>query len=979
MPPTLTYPGVYIEELPSGVHTITGVATSIAAFVGWAPQGPVNEAVLVQSWPDFAATFGGLNSGSNLGYAVNQFFDNGGQQAYIVRIVWDGTLPAAPGTTPQPCETAVAAGLGVASAVITATAGSVSASAEFTVGPAVLQSVSITPSNPAPLPVGLTQQLTANWDNSDGSNTAPGGVTWTSSNPAIASVSPAGLVTAVSPGTAVISVKSGIIAGDATITVTAALLTSVTLTPAGGISVGIDQEQQITATANYSDGSSADVTDGATWTTALTAAEASVENGLVTGIGPGGPASVTAAFGGGSGKSASENVTIAAAMVSMTISPLNPTIPIGQPAPTFAATGQFSDGTPQVLPVVGEVTLSWGSSNPAAATVNAASGAVTLVAAGATVITATATVTATGETFTASTTVTVKASTVTLNLISVSPATASVALGEKQQLTATGSYSDHTLADLTGFVTWNAAAGATFDADDPPGVVTGTGLSAGVSITATLEGVTSGAMTLIVTAAVPVEVTISPENATVSSGGTQTFTATVTNSDGSAGTSVTWGSSNTSIATVASSGPLTGLATAAASGGTLTLFAANPGAWGNNLQVSISLQGGGTGRFGIQVAQVQSNGAVKVVENYVGLSVNPTDPQYVVTVIDNDSAYISFIDPETGLPVVPTGVPAGTSSPISLSGGADGTVLVPASDGNFELELNADGTGGDGGVQLLTRVDIFNLLCVPGETDGPTISKLQKFCHDERAFYIVDSPLNTRISNLETSGPVGSTPGGITGDNSINSAYYFPWVQAPDPLIGNRIRLFPPCGFVAGIYAATDVARGVWKAPAGIDASLTGDAGLQYVLTDLENGQLNIQAINCLRQFKVYGDVVWGSRTLQGNDQAGSQWKYVPIRRLALFLESSLYDGTQWVVFEPNDETLWGQVRLNVGAFMQGLFQQGAFAGTTPQQAYFVKCDAENNPPPSIALGIVNILVGFAPLYPAEFVVIQIQQIQSQS
>jgi uncharacterized protein len=171
----------------------------------------------------------------------------------------------------------------------------------------------------------------------------------------------------------------------------------------------------------------------------------------------------------------------------------------------------------------------------------------------------------------------------------------------------------------------------------------------------------------------------------------------------------------------------------------------------------------------------------------------------------------------------------------------------------------------------------------------------------------------------------------------------------------------------------------VWKAPAGIDASLTGVLGLQYDLTDLQNGTLNTQAINCLREFKVYGDVVWGARTLQGNDQAGSQWKYVPVRRLALYIESSLYDGTQWVVFEPNDTTLWGQIRLNVGSFLQGLFLQGAFAGTTPQQAYFVKCDADNNPASSIALGVVNILVGFAPLYPAEFVVIQIQQMAGQT
>jgi hypothetical protein len=203
-------------------------------------------------------------------------------------------------------------------------------------------------------------------------------------------------------------------------------------------------------------------------------------------------------------------------------------------------------------------------------------------------------------------------------------------------------------------------------------------------------------------------------------------------------------------------------------------------------------------------------------------------------------------------------------------------------------------------------------------------------------------------------------------------------VQAPDPLFGNRPTLYPACGFVAGIYAATDASRGVWKAPAGIQASLAGVSGLQYNLTDLENGDLNIQAINCLRQFKVYGDVVWGARTLQGNDQAGSEWKYIPIRRLALYIESSLYEGTQWVVFEPNDAPLWSQIRLNVGAFMQGLFLKGAFQGTSPRQAYFVKCDAENNPQASIDLGVVNILVGFAPLFPAEFVVIQIQQIAGQ-
>jgi uncharacterized protein len=428
--------------------------------------------------------------------------------------------------------------------------------------------------------------------------------------------------------------------------------------------------------------------------------------------------------------------------------------------------------------------------------------------------------------------------------------------------------------------------------------------------------------------------------------------------------------------------------------GAWEVYAQNPGAWGNNVWVNIT-PFGTQGRFTLQVLYASSGkpAQAQVVENYANLSTASSDPQYVVTVINNDSQYISFVNPANPTqPLAPfsgtiVATPSLASPPVwppgaQLGGGKDGTTLVPG-DGKFEIALGPDASPtstNDFGLRLLDRVDIFNLLCVPGETDAPTISILQEYCSIKRAFYIVDCPQTSTTSDLTNSGPVGTndTGGLLTGQYSPNSAYYYPWIQAPDPLFGNRPTLFPPCGFVAGIYAATDASRGVWKAPAGIDASLTGVSGLQYNLTDLENGNLNIQAVNCLREFKVYGDVVWGARTLQGNDQAGSQWKYVPIRRLALYLESSLYDGTQWVVFEPNDEPLWGQIRLNVGSFMQGLFLQGAFQGTTPQQAYFVKCDSENNPQSSIDMGIVYILVGFAPLYPAEFVVIQIQQIAGQ-
>jgi phage tail sheath protein FI len=194
----------------------------------------------------------------------------------------------------------------------------------------------------------------------------------------------------------------------------------------------------------------------------------------------------------------------------------------------------------------------------------------------------------------------------------------------------------------------------------------------------------------------------------------------------------------------------------------------------------------------------------------------------------------------------------------------------------------------------------------------------------------------------------------------------------------NQVEEFVPCGAVAGTFARTDVRRGVWKAPAGLEATLVGVPELSVPLTNEENGELNPLGINCLRALPPAGRVIWGSRTLQGDDRLASEWKYVPVRRVALYIEESLYRGTQWVVFEPNDEPLWAQIRLNVGAFMHNLFRQGAFQGTTPREAYLVKCDKETTTQHDINLGIVNIIVGFAPLKPAEFVIIKIQQLAGQ-
>jgi phage tail sheath protein FI len=245
------------------------------------------------------------------------------------------------------------------------------------------------------------------------------------------------------------------------------------------------------------------------------------------------------------------------------------------------------------------------------------------------------------------------------------------------------------------------------------------------------------------------------------------------------------------------------------------------------------------------------------------------------------------------------------------------------------------------------------------------------YCLRRRAILLVDPP-----SDVDTIAEAITHANAVGRD--INAAFFFPRMRAPNPLRGNRVEDFAPGGAVAGVIARTDAARGVWKSAAGVEATLTGVSGLTVKLTDLQNGDLNPLGINCLRDFPVFGRVVWGSRTLAGADALASEWKYLAVRRMALFLEESLYRGTQWVVFEPNDEPLWAQIRLNIGAFMQNLFRQGAFQGKSPREAYFVKCDSETTTQTDINSGIVNIVVGFAPLKPAEFVVITLQQIAGE-
>ena len=293
------------------------------------------------------------------------------------------------------------------------------------------------------------------------------------------------------------------------------------------------------------------------------------------------------------------------------------------------------------------------------------------------------------------------------------------------------------------------------------------------------------------------------------------------------------------------------------------------------------------------------------------------------------------------------------------------------------------------GIYALTKVDLFNLLSIPEAARAqagnpsaadPNINAVEIYsaaitlCDQRRAMLLIDPP-----PNVNTVAGAVDWKSNTIGVVDANGAAFFPRLRLADPLNNSQLRTFAPSGVVAGVYASTDASRGVWKAPAAIAATLNGVQNMTYQLSDAENGVLNPLGLNCFRTFPLYGPVLWGARTLVGADALTNQWKYVPVRRTALFIEESLYRGTKWVVFEPNDEPLWAAIRLNVGSFMDSLFKKGAFQGMTADQAYFVKCDNETTTQDDIDLGIVNILVGFAPLKPAEFVVIQIEQLTAQA
>src|SRR5829696_2643211 len=418
-----------------------------------------------------------------------------------------------------------------------------------------------------------------------------------------------------------------------------------------------------------------------------------------------------------------------------------------------------------------------------------------------------------------------------------------------------------------------------------------------------------------------------------------------------------------------------------APGAALTLKAVDEGFWGDQLLMRIDHDTADPALFNLSVKDNETGTLEAFPDLPAGPSLGPAIAARSTLVRLDGAAPATRPDPHAVLP--PGADPFDPAVPArfsSFAGGKDGaqavTDLVPPDD---------DGSG----MFALTGVDLFNLLVIPpvlpardpGEARvlTPEVKgRAARFALAHRALFIVDPdpgwhspPDITASTGLQTS------IGGISPDERPNAALYFPYLRASDPLQGGAVMDYPPAGAIAGVFARNDSERGVWKAPAGLETGLLGVQGLAVSVSDQDNAVLHPLAVNCLRSFPS-ATIGWCPPTIARDERISSEWKYVQIRRVAVFLEASLIHGIEWAVFEPNAEPLWAQLRQSVGGFMHALFAQGAFQGSTSRESYFVKCDAQTTPQADVDNGIVNIIVGFAPLKPAEFVIVRIQQLVGQ-
>lgn len=806
MPVAVSYPGVYIQEIPSGVHTITGVSTSLTAFIGRTYRGPVNTPILINSFGDFQRFFGGLQFDFPLSYAVRDFFQNGGGQGVVVRLFGRG--PATDSGNPlaeaAPASISVAGMAGfdaisAANAVLNAAGAAAAAKTDVN---AAIAGVPRQYRNATPLVQAVVNAAVASATRSPSAGNNP---VQTGGNPAPPVDGPATTKGAVPTPAEMVNNIAGAIVG---------ILRGSTgipnLPPAAPAAIN-DAQMVVTAV----------------WTAAL----AEGANGTKVSE----AATTAAAKGGDAAKHVAEAVTTAAAV----------------PGATAASV--------------------------AAAAGNAVQGAVA------------------------------QSSTPVLNLNASSP----------------GDWPNGVLTvktDTSGITEQVAQA---VNASLAPGDL----FNLGVTYTAS-DGTTTSELFRNVS---------------------------VREDAGAVRLDRVLANASNFIRYSGAFTPAPGATPASATAGTPS--GGDAAATGTSAAGEVTSQAGGAG--GAQAEPEKEQGS----ETRQGSEAEPP-------------ANLSGPTPPAVIP--PLSGATGTA--------AGGTASARLLDTDYLGNL-----GAKTGMYALENFDLFNLMVLPmdGRLDAPVpptvpgpdvFENAAMYCRQRRAFLLVEPP--AAWTNLWKQGELSSVSlqdVGSYGPEGQNAAVYFPRICEQDPLMASQSHLFSASGAIAGIYARTDAARGVWKAPAGVsDGAISGIQQLEISMTDADNGVLNPLGINCLRSFPVYGGVVWGARTLKGADQLTDDYKYIPIRRLALYIEESLYRGTKWAVFEPNAEPLWAGLRLSVGSFMNQLFRQGAFAGSTASDAYYVNCDATTTTQADIDAGIVNVNVGFAPLKPAEFVVISIQQIAGQ-
>ena len=721
MPVQTTYPGVYIEEVPSPVHTIVGVSTSITAFIGYTARGPVNEPVHVYNYGDYQRAFGELDGDSPVSYAIQQFFQNGGIEAFVVRVAANAAAASVElldkvGTGQRTVLTARAANAGVW-------------------GNDVLVTVDYAAANPTDqfnlTVVSYRQQRGA----------LVVAATETYRNLSMNSKAANHAVDTVNAGSAILRLAR----------------------PTGLTSA--DRGQAFSAILN----------------------EANVP---YANIGPGKPLSMVAVSVDG-----------------------KPTIEIPLPTPTGATNNDK-------LKSIGDAIRA------------AAPGLDT----GFATVTGTTAATRQLQFRTANT-----GEDRSIRLMSASQNDAAATLG---------------LGVLNG------------------GRETDGSASLRPAESGTVGTDQSGLNLSTLTTDQTVDLTIDR-------------------------------------AVRADTGPIAGLVVSKGADGppaTLEVLRA---------RIEAALQGAAS--TNLEAADELTGARVLLVDNH--FQVIPSGPGDSVVKFTNPATFGATLGwtgtSRQNVGLYRLGVGPTLDAQANAVPGADGT---PPSAGDIRGNESART-----GIYALQDVDLFNILCLPGQSDNTLLAEAMTYCERRRAFLIVDVPKNVdTLVEAQNWITQQSTP------KSKNAAAYFPWVILPDPLQDYRPQAFPPSGMLAGLYARMDGTRGVWKAPAGTDAVLRFAQGVAYNLSDPENGALNPLGLNSIRSLRVYGIVSWGARTLEGSDQQASEWKYIPVRRMALFIEESLYRGTQWVVFEPNDEPLWAQIRLNVGAFMHNLFRQGAFQGKTP-------------------------------------------------